>query len=195
MHLLRLFAGLTTGERTRRLHARTLVVARLLGNTRTTPGPLGSVGGFPAALLRAMATNAEVRLYVLEQLPEELRPLLNERAFSSDVVELVFAVLHSKLGSNFDEPTLRGNLATAAFVASLAAKPEAVRGFAMAASSKSYACHSEEAGTAARNDSSALPGRAREGRHQAMLAARGMRKAGSSAAGGGQRQKFHAHMS
>ena len=116
-----------TTPRTRRLHARTLLVARRLGNTPAAPAPApgsSSLGGFPAALLRAMAANAEVRLRILEALPAELRPLLNERAFSSVVMELVFAVIHSRLGSHFDLPTLLGSLSSVAFAAGLAAQPE-----------------------------------------------------------------------
>ena len=179
------------------MHARTLVVARLLGNTCFCPAPVAgssSLGGFPAALLRACAVNAEVRLRILEAVEPDQRPLLNERALSSDVVELVFSVVHSRLGAHFDMPTLVGSLTTVAFVAGLAAKPEEKRGWRMAPTSKSYACHSEEGNERAWNDGTALPGGARAGHHHRMHVARAVRKAGATTLGGGQRQKHHAHM-
>ena len=160
--------------------ARSLIV----GTASSTCGPPAwpaSIRGLPTTLLRAVINNAEARLHLLHQLPPELHPLLCERALSSDVVELVFAAIHGKLGSNFDMPTLLGNLASVTFVAALAAKPEEERGFAMPPLSKCYACHSAQAGTAAWNDGSALPGGARHGRHLAQHSARARRKARSTA--------------
>ena len=175
-------AGLTSNERTRMIHALYLWAARLAGNVFTTPGTLpASLAGIPTSLLRAILNNAEARLHILEQLPESMRPLFNERCLSSDVVELVFAVIHGRLGSKFDMATLQGSLASLSYVAKLAAMPEEHRGFVMAPVSKSYACHSQAADMAAWNDGSALPGGSRHGRHLTMHAARALRKARGTA--------------
>ena len=175
-------AELTSEERTRRIHVLYVWATRLTGNIFTTPGSLpSSTGGVPVSLLRAIMNNAEARLQLLSMLPEELRAHLNERSLSSDVVELVFAVIHGKLGSNFDMPTLLGSLASVSFVLRLAAMPEERRGFAMGPVSKSYACHSEASNAAAWNDGSALRGGARQGRHLARLATRALRKARATA--------------
>jgi hypothetical protein len=137
--------GLTSSKRTRRIHALYLWAARLAGNVFTTLGTLpASLGGIPTSLLRAILNNAEARLQ-LEQLPAFLRPVFNERCLSSDVVELVFAVVHCRLGSRFDMPTLLGSLASLSYVAKLAAMPEEQRDSAMAPVNKSYACHSQAA--------------------------------------------------
>ncbi|GAB4818351.1 hypothetical protein N2152v2_005397 [Parachlorella kessleri] len=175
-------AGLTLEERTRRIEALYLWAARLTGNIWTTPGTLpASVGGIPTSLLQGVLNNKEARDVVLSRLPAELRDMLCERALGTDVVELVFAVTHGKLGSHFDLPTLRGSLASTSFVAGLAAQPEAERGFAMGPVSKSYACYSAEAGSSRWNDGTALPGGPRHGYHLAMHAKRAMRKANGSA--------------
>ncbi|GAB4817420.1 hypothetical protein N2152v2_004466 [Parachlorella kessleri] len=146
-----------------------------------TDEDLASVGGIPTSLLRGVLNNKEARDVVLSRLPAELRDMLCERALGTDVVELVFAVTHGKLGSHFDLPTLRGSLASTSFVAGLAAQPEAERGFAMGPVSKSYACYSAEAGSSRWNDGTALPGGPRHGYHLAMHAKRAMRKANGSA--------------
>jgi hypothetical protein len=83
-----------------------------------------------------MAASAEERLLIMLALPPELRALLNEGALSSDVVELVFAILHSRLGSQLDLRTLLGSLETVSFAAALAALPEEQRGWRMAPTSK-----------------------------------------------------------
>lgn len=67
------------------MHRRTLEAARLLGPWHLAPGAPPSSGGFPTALLRALAANAEARLYILALLPEWLRELLCARALSLDV--------------------------------------------------------------------------------------------------------------
>jgi hypothetical protein len=174
--------GLTSNERTRRIHALYLWAAHLACNVFTTPGTLpASLGGIPTLLLRVILNNAEARLHILEQLPAFLRPLFNERCLSSDVVEQVFSVIHGRLGSRLNMPTLLGSLASLSYVAKLAAMPEEQRGFAMAPVSKSYACHSQAADMDAWNDGSALPGGSRHGCHVAMHAARALRKARGTA--------------
>jgi hypothetical protein len=90
-------SGLTVEERTSRLNVRNVLLMRMLGNR---PFMCASVGAMPSkihgisvqSMMRWIGT-ACLRHRHLVSLPKSLRPLYCERSLSSDVIELVFAMV------------------------------------------------------------------------------------------------------
>ncbi len=164
------------------MHLRSLMALRLLGNVHLTSGPLhATIGGFPTRLLLALAANADVRLRTAGELPPERLRQLCDRCFSSDVAELFFAVLNSRLGVNFDPATALGCFVILDCLAALAAMTVEQRGFPMQAASKSNACRSAAADPSSWNNGGALTGDVRLGRpYFVCMVGRALCKAGST---------------
>ncbi len=111
------------------------MIIRLLGDRLYQPYPLpAKTDGVPTTQLVSWLINADSRLWLLEQLPEQLRTLLNERAVSTDVVEAIFGIAVLVCGYKPARRVMQGMAKNVEWAAQLKATPDEQRGFLVAGS-------------------------------------------------------------
>lgn len=120
--------SLHTDERTILLAGRSYAAWRILGPYLAMPMPQ-TVRGMSTKVLLRMISNADARLWTLNQLPSNLRHNLVERAITSDPCELLFSLVVQLCGYKPPPQRLLPALATITFAAELKAEPENLRGF------------------------------------------------------------------
>ena len=124
--------GLTSAWRTSLLHFRSILAWHLLGTFPFLDIPIPqSIRGFSTKVLLRLISNADARLFVIEQLPQHLRSQLVERVLTSDPCEQFFAMLVNLCGYMPDPEALASSLTTIRFGAAVLAKPTETRLFTL----------------------------------------------------------------